>query len=742
MNYKNLLDWRLHLFFKKIFFVLFFSIFVLLFANSEEKKDIYAIVSKIIAKESKPEVFVENESAELIENDIITSNITIITKEQQKIELVFYQKDQIHSYILIQENTDLTFTLDQINSAIRIYVKYGAVRISLKKGMKLEYFTETVKALVDSAEFGVISKIDINNKRAGYFIVFNGKIRISPVDVDLPVFLERFNIANFVDNNISLIKKLDKLTFDLWKKNGIFTDKKIISDNDVYLEKLNFLDTQNILSEKIAIEEENKEETLQEEKIEEQKRMKNVMIDKDKILSGFISFKLSAVVFNNDIGIMGAFDPLIDLDGFKIGFYFPIYFVPYKAVTGNWMMKVNDDNNEWSFGTDQTGVNKIIFDIFDDFLLKINKISYYSEYDILTSLKVEYGDVFEISDLLSYSLFKFGLPIFYSAYRNSSFLFNAKIPWFEVFVYAENLLPKGLYCTEFTFMTPYSSNRLRVKFGIFSDFYYSIRFDNDESYFPLQGNFTINFEPFNVNFMRFTLYLNSGILIPFSINMYENSSLFLSMVKNNPYLVASNISGSTGFLYRILNFTVQGEFIVDSGINKTGLFDTYYMYKRRYYNYIFNWFEKMEEDGTVLKEYAFGFRTILSLKLKKYFSFSLAYKATFPFYYDKISFHINFDTGIDEKAGFSLFTYFVVEKLIEAVLQFSKFRENSILSFGFIATPVCGVNISTTIAMLPYIYLSGDPWYTKMMAEIAVSIKPYKIYFKNKDREIKENDRE
>lgn len=723
---------------KIIVFFLIYFLFSTIITKAQDK-DIYAIVTKITTqKDQKPEVYVGNENAEILENDIITSSITIITKDSQKIELVLYKKNLIHSYIVIQENTDLKFNLDQEKATIDIDVKYGAVRISLKTSMNLLYKSETVKCYADSSEFGVISKINNNTlKREGYFIVFNGKIKVTPIDDDSKaVSIERFQIAEFIDKIVSQPKKLEKIEFDLWKNNMIFSDKNIISDKDVYLEKINF--TSNQAQDKSVIEKqkpqeiikEQTEEITEENNQEKSPKQKKDISNKDKILSGLLSFRLSAVGFNNTLGIMALFDPVIPItENFQFGFYLPFYFIPYEANTGNWMMKINESNNEWSFGTDQgSSVGKIVYDVFADTLLKINNISFVSK-----SLIVKYGDVFEIDDLFNFSLVSYSTDIFKPGYRSSSFLIDAKIPWFKIFFYAEDILPQGLYGIDAIFMTPFSSNKLRFKISCYSDFYNAIKFEKEESFFPTQYNTSISFEPFNVNFMRVAIFASGGILVPFSINSYSNTSLFGSVINSNPYVIASNIAGSTGFLYRILGFTFQTEFIFDSGINKVGLFDNLYMFKRRIEKeYIEKWLNKIDNTSSIISEYNFGFRTMFNVKIKKYAFFDISYKITFPDYYDKIIFKLEIDSLESMKVRFTLFALFELEYFGLSITNLENFRKNNISGIGFSISPINGIDIIVKGSILPRVYNTKDPWYDKMIFDISIVTKPYLGYLKAK----------
>ena len=64
-------------------------------------------------------------------------------------------------------------------------------------------------------------------------------------------------------------------------------------------------------------------------------------------------------------------------DKLEIGLYLSANIIPYAILTNDRFLKVNIDNNEWSFGTDKyPNTTAMVFDIIDDSLLKFRRIKY------------------------------------------------------------------------------------------------------------------------------------------------------------------------------------------------------------------------------------------------------------------------------------------------------------------------------------------------------------------------------
>ena len=77
--------------------------------------------------------------------------------------------------------------------------------------------------------------------------------------------------------------------------------------------------------------------------------------------------------------------------------------------------------------------------------------------------------------------------------RKSSFVFDFKLPFFETFIYAEDVLPKGLYGIDMALMTPYKSFKFKFDISSFIDCFDLMQFNNNESIFPWYANFNLGF---------------------------------------------------------------------------------------------------------------------------------------------------------------------------------------------------------------------------------------------------------
>ncbi|MBN2544245.1 MAG: hypothetical protein JXB50_00520 [Spirochaetes bacterium] len=721
--------------------IIYIFIIILLISTSfvnaqtqQEKKEIYAIVTRITSSNNDmPAVYIENESAQIMDNDIISSNVVIITKDNQKIELILYQGEEIHSYIFIAENTDLTFNIDQVKSLISLNVKYGGIRVSLREKREINYNSETVRSISTNAEFGVISKVDINsNIREGYFIVFNGSLEVTSLrNASNKEIVQKYYMCQFTGFNVLKPKKISREIFSLWKSRMIFSVNSIIEDKNVYLEKMNFSDLDKMIAVNKDIDLKREEPLISETKDETSDIRK---IDKAKLLADLLSIQISAIGFNNDIGIKFALDPSINFnDRFELGLYLPVYYAPYNTMNENRFMKVNGVNNEWSFGSDQGGAaDRMVFDIFSDLLLKINKIKYTHPDKLFI---INYGDIYDISDFLTYSLVSYNSFIFHPEYRKSSMSFKINFRWFEGTIYAEDVLPKGLYGLELMFMTPFTSNRLRFRLSSFFDFYNFMKFETEESFFPGQFNATVDYDAFNVNFMRFSLFSSFGAYMPFSYNNYTKTSLFKTLLDEMPPAMLNNFSASTGFVFRVLRFAIQSEFVYDSGLNKVGIFDNLYMIKRELNpDYIEDWMRLMLKRGIVHTDQHYGFRVLFNFEITKFIFIDLSYQMTFLEYYDKIYFKLLLDSNDEWKVRFAFFTLFELEYIGVSFQGLSNLRKNSILHMGLTISPLTGLDIDLRASIFPEIFVLSNPWHTGFMFDCGVKIKPLVMYQKIKNK--------
>ena len=169
--------------------------------------------------------------------------------------------------------------------------------------------------------------------------------------------VKKMESASFEDDKISAPSDIAIDDIKNWKENSLFHFKEFPKNLFFALESLN-IDSFSIESTNESAEKINN---------------KNLSFYAD-----LLTFQFGLLSYNKDLAVKLVYTPSISLleNSFTLGFYLPFNLTPYSLLAGDVFLRVNRNNNEWSFGTDQTNPSAIVFDIFDDTLLKINKIKY------------------------------------------------------------------------------------------------------------------------------------------------------------------------------------------------------------------------------------------------------------------------------------------------------------------------------------------------------------------------------
>lgn len=136
------------------------------------------------------------------------------------------------------------------------------------------------------------------------------------------------------------------------------------------------------LAEKQQQEEESKPEQTEpakekpeEEEIEEKPEEPSFF---DNLLK-FLGFEIGTLTVDNGTYAKAVVQPKFEIGDFRLGLYLPVIYQDDLFSPQDWYHPKG--NNEWSFGTDQTGTLNILYDIAGDLLLKIKYMEYGEQRD-------------------------------------------------------------------------------------------------------------------------------------------------------------------------------------------------------------------------------------------------------------------------------------------------------------------------------------------------------------------------
>ncbi|MCG8573063.1 MAG: hypothetical protein MJB14_23265, partial [Spirochaetes bacterium] len=296
--------------------------------------------------------------------------------------------------------------------------------------------------------------------------------------------------------------------------------------------------------------------------------------------------------------------------------------------------------------------------------------------------------------------------------------FNFKV--FKATLYAEDILPKGLYGTDLQFSNASQSYKFIFGLSTYFDFYdlsrYILGATTSEVFFPGQFNGKLQFTVFDLPSFGFQIYANGGILLPFSYNFSDGSSAFQTLAAKNPAALASTLAINMGFLLRVKKFSIALEFLVDSAINKVSYYDALYDAQRDDHNSTYTaWMTDLSSRDVGFRDYNFGFRFFMMYELQKYIHFESSYQITLTSapgntipinYYDKIFFSLNLDSKDRWKVavGYNLQLYFqeIGTSIVRAVAKdYDYFFNNLLLATGLFVQPYSMIKLNFKFGMYP-----------------------------------------
>ncbi|OHD43584.1 MAG: hypothetical protein A2086_13025 [Spirochaetes bacterium GWD1_27_9] len=702
MYYKNIL--------KKI--LILFFIFSLHSLIGQEKSGFYGVITNIFLANSdsrNPILYNNNEQKELKINDKVYSGNVILTSDSEEVELCFYNNNVPIAFLIIGENTDLEINY---GSQFDLKLTFGRCRI-VNNTETIHLLSKTVKSIIRNSDFGFESILK-EGKTTGYFIVFDGSVQAISLKSPNITSINTLEVCEFTDFTLSEKKSFKREELYSWQASMLSKSQNIPDLLNLMLEKLIF-----------------KQKTI----VEEQEATTDVVVKKDVTTDivkqtikpkndfrGLLSFEFGGLGYKLDsinslsknIGIKFVYNPTISLLDNKLEFSFYLNLNFFPAAIGQqepWDMfgSINYNtkfiNREWSFGTDQGGfVPKVIFDVFDDIFSKIKTIRVNNEED---TMFFKVGEYSSISDPLHFTFFNFNSKYFNLLQRKTSLVTMFNLKYFKAFIYAEDILPKGLYGGTITLLTPNESFRLRFILNGFVDCYDLIKYDGNTFILPSFFSANIIFDTFNTASFGLFFFFNGGINIPFYSNTQSNFSEMLT----------SGLIFSFGSSIRFKDVTFSMEFVKDSKIAKVGNFDISYTYSRdKKITDMSSWFNlttKRTSFNEYFSDHYFGLRLKLNYSFLKHvifdFSGQIGFSANLSSanlptslndIYDRIYLRLAFDSLDKWKVGFNLYIIWNIDNLYQAITK-NNFIGSNLGFLGFGIRPHKALEINAQTGMTP-----------------------------------------
>nr|HPO48973.1 hypothetical protein [Spirochaetota bacterium] len=713
------------MFFKNFFSIFFLFIVVSLFSQQIEY---YGIVKSVKSFENRiPSVNYPDKQPQIIkEGDKITRAAVILTNEDQFVELALYNGEKSIGFISIKENSDISF--GEKENVFEIKINYGRCRIFLNEKIKTAFITRDYKAEIwEKCDFGFEALMDGSGNNTGYFIVFEGSLNVESIkNKNFNRNIRKWEKQNFINRDLKLKEDFTEETLENWKQNMSFVSKSIPMNLQLVLEKLKFEEKEIAYEEEEIAEEEIKEEEIKKDLSNDVKPKEKYKIDKAQIAYSFLSFEIGSLWYNldkdtfllNNLGIKFVYRPGMSLfnDKFEYGLSFKLNIFPLKFQNSNLLEAfgyANPNsrwkNNEFSFGSDNyPNVGRMVFDIFDDIFSKVRIIRYNREED---KIFIKIGEFYSVNDDNNFILYDFN-PQYYEYYQRKTSLYsNFNFGFFNAFLYAEDILPKGLYGTNFSVATPAKSFRVKFNAGTFFDCYDAVKFDGEKSLYPASFYSSLTLDTFNLPSFGLSFYLNGGVFVPLN-----------STTSNYEKIILSGLNFTFGAHIRFKDLLFSFEFTKDSETHKIGMYDFGYSYNRAkkieaIYDYL-DIAENRTDPNSFFEDHYFGFRAKMKAAVAKYFaldfSLQLGVSSKYPDHfgtdllrkiYDKVYLKLIFDSLEKlDKVNINFYALWSVENIVESIMTNninSSLIENNIAFAGLGVSPMKGIIINTVFGIHP-----------------------------------------
>lgn len=751
------------MFYKRILFSLFlFSSFTFALFTS----DFYGVIKNIKSFGNNiPTINYPNSvSTKLKTNDKILLDGVILTDNDQLVELALYRGDIAVGFLSIKENSDVS--IGEKNNKFEIKINYGRCRVVLNNEIPIDFYTEYfITEIKESCDFGFQSTLDTTGDTNGYFVIFDGRLNIESVfNRNYNQSIKKWEILKFINNNLQQKEFFTEAFLNNWKEDMYFNSKYIPENLNLALEKLNF-ESRVIEEEKNPIVDTTEDDkdtvnniTITDQTSDNIKKKSKYKIDRKLVLLSFLSFETSMIsedmIFSNlstdSLGIKICYRPGMSLfnNKFEYGLFFNLNIFPSKFKSQNlWdaFGYINSNtrwqNSEYSFGSDHNGnYGRMVFDIFDDILSKLRIMRYNNIEDIFF---IQAGEYYFFNDDLNFISYDFNPEFYNSLQRKTSLYTNINLNFFKFSLYAEDILPKGVYGANCSLNTPGQSFRFKFDTGAFIDCYNAIQFDNLQWTLPTDFYATFTLETFNLPSFGLSFYLNSGLFIPFNLN----TSSFTN-------IIPSGLVFALGSKIRFKDLIFAFEFVKDTKLCKVGMFDFSYTYHREKKNdLIIDYLETIknrDNPNSFFEDHYFGFRAKMKFDLLKYaivdFSVQLGASSKYPDHigtdllndiYDKTYLKIIIDSK-DRWTNFNINFYLLwtIENIIQNLKDnkiTSCFIENNIAFAGLSISPIKPIELNFIFGIHPEL----DQLSTSF--EAGLIIKPIYFYNTKKNDKTKNN---
>lgn len=721
---------------------------------------------------------IDGNARQSLTGDFIEINETITTQDNQDAQIIIYDGENAVASIILSSNSDLRFSKD--SGILSVHIVHGLLRIVTKEKVLLNINGQNFNISAGS-DLGIETLFDNDTNYFQKFYIFKGETTLPDTESIIKQW-EMLHIAENLDENVtknyeedqflfwknnytvditdfeeSLPFTLEKLVYDDKYKKLEVTKKKVRTVKRVYANSNSGVDedTTEIDEELSEIDEVSTEPVIKEEKEEIIKRVKLTKQEIAKIIMSLFAHNVGIFMDGNDYVGFVNLKPHLDLFGsnLKFGFNLPFMVIPSQFLEGNGFYNVNEFNDQWSFGSDQEEITeRIVYDVFDDLMLKVSFFELFNEYNWLHIIG---GDIYDLNDPLYYNFFHYHPYQYHLVSQNASVKLKLEFPFIESQIYAEDIMPKGLYYADVNLRNPSKSFKFRFGTSIavdMKDFYNTLMSDDDNEVFsPFDLSTQLHFTAFDLPSFGFEIFIAGGFSIPFSFTMDNSSSLFDTLMNTNQSWFTYMMNFQSGMHFSYKKFIFAWELIVDSPINRIGKYDFIRSSRNiELDNIMTNYLTRYINNYGFLSNYSLGVRLRVGYELYDWVKFLINYRVSFsyntdyeiPFeLFDKLMISLNLDSQKrwKKRVGFKLI--YGLEKMVFSIKElvnqnYSVFFYNQLASMNFYFYPVSSLSINAGAGILPD--YNSDIFY-KFHVELFLSFKPDISDFTKKDEKTKMN---
>jgi hypothetical protein len=331
----------------------------------------YGIVSYLDNGQSgPPAVFDENQPVFNVRAGVtINAGSTIITRDDNQMELTLYKGDIPVGIIYISANTDIRFMFDPSTGSTSLRVNYGRIRTVFEENIPAEVNLQTVKASLGGSDCGITVLADADGIGNGTFTVFGGTVQVtSLLNGANSESATTWQEIQYRDTDVNPPYYWYEEDLLAWQSSMLFSSPEVPSDIDLVLEYLVWpeeeIETKTRVTRVDVIEEVTTDIVdVTDDAVKTRQKRK---FDAGRFWSSLLSFEAGSVMYDGEIALKIISRPGASFasDRFEFGLYLNANLIPSKVFTPGWSLPINNGNNEWSFGTDQGGsAPRIVWDV-------------------------------------------------------------------------------------------------------------------------------------------------------------------------------------------------------------------------------------------------------------------------------------------------------------------------------------------------------------------------------------------